>query len=167
MRWPSDDPDQRRKSDAAFPRGDGAAAADPGRLWVFVQGAGLDPAALAASVCNWGMVPGELTHRARVGDGLPSGNGMACVVDDEPRNLLTPITSMFLHGGWAHLLGNGLFLWIFGNNVEDSMGRIRFIVFYLVCGLAAAAAQVADQSGVDRYPWWARLAPSPACWGRT
>ena len=112
-----------------------------GATWIFVQGAGFDPSALAASVCNWGMIPGEITFRARVGDGLPLGNGMACLVDAEPRNLLTPLTSMFLHGGWAHLLGNSLFLWIFGNNVEDIMGRFRFIVFYLVCGLAAAAAQ--------------------------
>jgi membrane associated rhomboid family serine protease len=63
-------------------------------------------------------------------------------VDAEPINRLTPITSMFLHGGWGHLLGNSLYLWIFGNNVEDSMGRWRFLVFYLICGLAAAAAHV-------------------------
>jgi membrane associated rhomboid family serine protease len=114
-----------------------------GAVWVFAQGAGLDPQALAASVCNWGMVPGEITGRARIGTGVPLGQGMACLVDADPRNILTPITSMFLHGGWGHLLGNGLFLWIFGNNVEDSMGRFRFVVFYLVCGLAAAATQIA------------------------
>jgi membrane associated rhomboid family serine protease len=67
---------------------------------------------------------------------------MACVVDDLPINRLTPLTSMFLHGGWGHLLGNCLFFWVFGNNVEDSMGRLRFLVFYVVCGLVAAAAQV-------------------------
>jgi len=50
---------------------------------------------------------------------------------------------MFLHGGWAHLLGNALFLWVFGNNVEDSMGRARYVAFYVLCGLAAAALQVA------------------------
>jgi membrane associated rhomboid family serine protease len=49
---------------------------------------------------------------------------------------------MFLHGGWGHLLSNALFLWVFGNNVEDSMGRGRFLAFYLICGLAAAAAHV-------------------------
>jgi len=53
-----------------------------------------------------------------------------------------PLTSMFLHGGWLHLIGNMWFLWIFGNNVEDSMGHWRFAVFYLVCGLAASALQV-------------------------
>ena len=56
---------------------------------------------------------------------------------------LTPVTSMFLHGGWMHLIGNMLYLWIFGNNVEDAMGHGRFIAFYAVCGLAAAAAQAA------------------------
>jgi membrane associated rhomboid family serine protease len=50
---------------------------------------------------------------------------------------------MFLHGGWAHILGNMLFLWIFGKNVEDSIGHFKFVVFYLLCGVAAAAAQVA------------------------
>ncbi|MFV1998007.1 MAG: rhomboid family intramembrane serine protease [Acidiferrobacterales bacterium] len=54
---------------------------------------------------------------------------------------LTLLTSMFLHGGWMHLIGNMLFLWIFGNNVEDAMGHGRFIVFYIVSGLAAALAQ--------------------------
>ena len=55
----------------------------------------------------------------------------------------TIITSMFLHGGWLHLGGNMLYLWIFGDNVEDAMGRIRFILFYLLCGIAAALAQAA------------------------
>ncbi len=54
---------------------------------------------------------------------------------------LTLVTSMFLHGGWMHLIGNMLFLWIFGNNVEDAMGHSRFIIFYIVCGFAAAFAQ--------------------------
>lgn len=49
---------------------------------------------------------------------------------------------MFLHGGWLHVIGNMWFLWIFGDNVEDSMGHLRFAIFYLVCGLAAAAAQI-------------------------
>jgi membrane associated rhomboid family serine protease len=51
------------------------------------------------------------------------------------------LTSMFMHGGWIHIAGNMLFLWIFGNNVEDSMGRVRFVVFYLTAGLAATALQ--------------------------
>lgn len=54
---------------------------------------------------------------------------------------VTVFTSMFLHGGWMHLLGNMLYLWIFGNNVEDAMGHARFIVFYLLSGIAAVLAQ--------------------------
>ncbi len=54
---------------------------------------------------------------------------------------LTVLTSMFMHGGFMHLLGNMLYLWIFGDNVEDSMGRVRFVAFYLLCGVAAVFAQ--------------------------
>jgi len=54
---------------------------------------------------------------------------------------LTVVTSMFLHGGWMHLIGNMLYLWIFGNNVEDAMGHGRFVMFYLLCGVAAVLAQ--------------------------
>ena len=54
---------------------------------------------------------------------------------------LTAFTSMFMHGSWAHLLGNMLFLWIFGNNVEDALGKLRFLAFYLLGGLAATAVQ--------------------------
>jgi len=52
------------------------------------------------------------------------------------------LTSMFLHGGWVHLLGNMLYLWIFGNNVEDSMGHLRFLIFYLLCGSVAGLTQI-------------------------
>jgi membrane associated rhomboid family serine protease len=55
---------------------------------------------------------------------------------------LTLITSMFLHGSWLHLGGNMLFLWIFGDNVEDAMGHLRFLIFYLVCGVAAALVHI-------------------------
>lgn len=79
-----------------------------------------------------GAVPAVIT-----GDrALPAG---VAVVPAE----LTLITSMFLHGGWLHLGGNMLFLWIFGDNVEDAMGPVRFLVFYLLCGIAAALAHVA------------------------
>src|SRR6201982_3668798 len=52
---------------------------------------------------------------------------------------VTVVTSMFLHGGFLHVAGNMLYLWVFGNNVEDSMGHFRFLIFYLLCGIAAAA----------------------------
>jgi len=57
-------------------------------------------------------------------------------------------TSMFMHGGWAHILGNMLFLWIFGNNVEEALGRVRFLVWYLAAGVAAMAAQTAVTLGL-------------------
>ena len=110
--------------------------------WILGQSAGFDLRRLAISVCDYGMVPGELTRLAALGTAVPMGPGLVCIVDDLPINRLTPLTSMFLHGGWGHLLGNALFFWVFGNNVEDSMGRIRFLAFYLICGLAAAAAHV-------------------------
>jgi len=56
---------------------------------------------------------------------------------------LTALTSMFMHGGWEHLLGNMLFLWIFGNNIEDALGHVRYLVFYLAGGFAATALQTA------------------------
>ena len=54
---------------------------------------------------------------------------------------MTVLTSQFLHGSWMHLIGNMLYLWIFGNNVEDAMGHARFAIFYLLCGIVAALAQ--------------------------
>lgn len=60
-----------------------------------------------------------------------------------PAVLLTLFTSMYLHGGWFHLISNMLYLWIFGNNIEDNMGRLRFFVFYTLCGVLAATAQIA------------------------
>ncbi|MDH5650167.1 MAG: rhomboid family intramembrane serine protease, partial [Gammaproteobacteria bacterium] len=60
---------------------------------------------------------------------------------------LTLLTSMFLHGGWMHLIGNMLYLWIFGNNIEDAMGHGRFIIFYLLCGVIAALAHAIPNAG--------------------
>jgi membrane associated rhomboid family serine protease len=112
-------------------------------VWVLVQGGGTDAQHLAATVCNLGMVPGELTHLAPLGESVPIGPGLVCVVDNDAINVLTPLLSMFLHGSWMHLIGNMIYLAVFGRNVEDAMGRARFLGFYLVCGLAAAATHVA------------------------
>lgn len=60
---------------------------------------------------------------------------------------ITLVTSMFLHGGWMHLIGNMLFLWVFGDNVEDSMGHVRFLIFYLLCGVAGTSAHAVLQPG--------------------
>lgn len=111
--------------------------------WVLVQGAGGDPAFIY-SVCDKGMVPAELTGMRPLGFAVPLGAGLACIVDDNAINWLTPLISIFLHGGWGHLLGNLWFFWVFGNNIEDSMGPKRFVAFYLVCGLLAAAVHVAS-----------------------
>jgi membrane associated rhomboid family serine protease len=110
--------------------------------WVLFQGAGTNPTHLAASICNYGLVPAELTHSLPLGTPVPIAPGLACVIDNNRINLFTPLISIFLHGGWGHLLGNAIYFWVFGNNVEDSMGRFRFLVFYLVCGVAAAATHV-------------------------
>jgi membrane associated rhomboid family serine protease len=109
--------------------------------WLFVQGAGQE-LSLAASVCNLGLIPGELTGLVPPGTRFPIGEGLVCLTDPG-RQVSHLVTSMFLHGSWMHLLGNMWFLWLFGNNIEDSMGHGRFVVFYLVCGLVAALAQVA------------------------
>jgi membrane associated rhomboid family serine protease len=62
-------------------------------------------------------------------------------------NPLTLVTSMFMHGGWMHFLGNNLYLWIFGDNVEDRMGHGRFLAFYLICGVAAGLVQLVASAG--------------------
>jgi membrane associated rhomboid family serine protease len=108
--------------------------------WLMLQGGG-QPVALARTVCELGLIPGELTGSLPPGTRFPLGEGLVCLTDPG-RQLSNVLTSMFLHGSWMHLLGNMWFLWIFGNNIEDSMGHTRFVVFYLACGVAAALAQV-------------------------
>jgi membrane associated rhomboid family serine protease len=108
--------------------------------WIFVQGAGADYP-LAASVCNLGLIPGELTGTLPPGARFPMGEGLVCVTEPG-RQTSNMLTSMFLHGSWMHLLGNMWFLWLFGNNIEDSMTRPRFLAFYLLSGIAAALLQV-------------------------
>jgi membrane associated rhomboid family serine protease len=112
-------------------------------VWALLQRLGSDPQ-LATSICQLGLIPGELLQRLPPGSSFPLGEGHACVIQGTP-NWITPLSSMFMHGGWMHLIGNMWFLWIFGNNVEDAMGHLRFLVFYLLCGLAAAALQVFSQ----------------------
>lgn len=62
---------------------------------------------------------------------------------------MTVLTSMFLHGGWLHLIGNMLYLWIFGDNIEDALGHVRYVAFYVICGIAAAFAHAfADPASI-------------------
>ena len=83
------------------------------------------PGQVETFFASFALTPAQLTH-------APS-----------PDSYQTIFTSMFMHSGWMHIIGNMLYLWIFGNNVEDSIGHFKFIAFYLLCGVAAAAAQVA------------------------
>jgi len=87
-------------------------------------------AALEGLINRWGLIPADLT----------AAWGRGAFLSTET---LTLFTSQFLHGGWLHLLGNLLYLWIFGNNIEDRFGRVRFLAFYLVGGAVAGLAQVA------------------------
>lgn len=105
-------------------------------VWIWVQGAGFDAARLEASVCAFGAIPAEILGRPFTEPGPCRPGGLV---------LEALGTSMFLHGDWFHLVGNLWFLWIFGNNVEDVLGRPQFVVFYLVTGVAAALAHVAAE----------------------
>jgi membrane associated rhomboid family serine protease len=97
---------------------------------VFLWQRSLDTAASRQAVAALGAVPAVLLTAARLPPDLQW----------IPR-FASPLTSMFLHGGWMHLLGNMLFLWIYGDNVEDAMGHARYLVFYLLCGVAAIFVQ--------------------------
>ncbi|MDD5673946.1 MAG: rhomboid family intramembrane serine protease [Chitinivibrionales bacterium] len=108
-------------------------------IWIFVQGAGMNES-FVKSLCSYGLVPGELTGHLQAGARVLIGANVSCVSDGKPAPF-TIISSMFMHGGWLHLIGNMWFLAIFGDNIEDVMGRFRFIIFYLCCGIAAAIAQ--------------------------
>ena len=110
-------------------------------VWIYVQGMGFQQDVLARSVCWLGAIPAELTGQTGGYEGVELAEGVApCAFGG--LTYTTVFTSMFLHGGWLHLIANMWFLWLFGNNVEDSMGRFRFLVFYLLTGLAAAGAHV-------------------------
>ena len=108
--------------------------------WAFIQGFG-NTQSLANSLCSFGMIPARLFGLIPAGTQVPVGGDMYCVMEGH-RNIYTIISHMFMHGGWFHLIGNMWFLWIFGDNVEDSMGPVRFVIFYIVCGLVAAGTQL-------------------------
>jgi membrane associated rhomboid family serine protease len=91
--------------------------------------------ALQSFIQAWGVVPREFSAGRDLPPAIPFPYWT------------TLLTSMFLHGGWAHLGGNMLFLWIFGDNIEHRLGHVRFLVFYLVCGLAAGLAHILTNAG--------------------
>ena len=89
---------------------------------------------------DWGFIPACLGQYVGAHPDAPARElALLCPTGD--RELIQPFTSMFVHGGFAHIAGNMLFLWIFGDNVEDRMGHLRYLIFYLLCGIAAVAAQ--------------------------
>jgi membrane associated rhomboid family serine protease len=101
------------------------------------------------NLSDYGAIPYELTHPGKHCELVSSGellcegaSGVSGQPESQPATWITPFTAMFMHGGLLHLGGNMLFLWIFGNNVEDAMGPVKFVVFYLLAGLAALAGQV-------------------------
>jgi len=113
--------------------------------WALVQGFGNDPR-LSQSVWQFGVITGELLGRVAPGTTVPAGPDLVAVLDGIP-NWWTILTSMFMHGGWMHLIGNMWFLVVFGDNVEDAMGSFRFVIFYLLSGVAAVAAQAVSDPG--------------------
>ncbi len=88
---------------------------------VFLYQITLPDLALREFIFRWGAIPVQIS---------------------QGQDLYGLVSSMFLHGGWMHIIGNMLFLFVFGDNVEDAMGHVRFLIFYLICGLAAGGAQV-------------------------
>src|SRR5918998_2127606 len=95
---------------------------------VFIYELILPPARLDAFFLQWGAIPAEITQF---------------------HDLHGLVTSMFLHGGWAHIIGNMAFLLVFGDNVEDAFGHVGYLVFYLLTGLAASAAHIVLNPGSE------------------
>ncbi len=104
-------------------------------VWVFLQGAGMSEETYYSSICNLGVIPAELTGsfnmNTQEGPCPTGGIGWPAL-----------FTSMFSHGSWMHLIGNMWFLWIFGNNIEDAMGHMRFMAFFILTGLIADGAHI-------------------------
>jgi len=108
-------------------------------VWLFVQQGGGEQGFLS-SLCTFGAIPADITGSIIPGSVIPLGPDATCTVGG--LGWMTILTSMFMHGSWMHLIGNMWFLWVFGNNIEDSMGHIRFVIFYLLCGALASAAHI-------------------------
>ena len=101
------------------------------------------PSSLEYFVLKDGLIPAELVGRRNLA--IPVGQdrfGRTVAYERRTSPPLSLIFSLFMHGSWLHLLGNMLFLWIFGNNIEDRLGRVKFVFFYLLCGIAASLTHV-------------------------
>ena len=102
-------------------------------VWIFLQGAGISEETFYSSMCSLGAIPADLTGSMSVTD-----RQGPCPMDGF--GWATLFTSIFSHGSWFHLIGNMWFLWIFGNNIEDAMGHLRFLAFFVLTGLIAVLA---------------------------
>tara|TARA_B100002003_G_scaffold242276_1_gene265103 strand:- start:20 stop:688 length:669 start_codon:yes stop_codon:yes gene_type:complete len=105
---------------------------------VFLVQVTAEPRAAIELIYRFGVIPTVLLGDAELPEALGALPAWATVV-----------SSMFLHGGWLHMLGNMLYLWLFGNNIEDAMGHGRFVVFYLVCGILATLAHGIAEPGSE------------------
>jgi membrane associated rhomboid family serine protease len=115
-------------------------------VWLYLQGGGMSEPRLAATVCRFGVIPGAVTGRLEGVEGVQLAPGLPpCAFAEQPWETL--LSYMFLHGSWLHLIANMWFLWLFGNNVEDSMGHGRYLLFYVVAGLLAAGAHIYSAPG--------------------
>jgi len=107
-------------------------------ILVFLMQIGSEKEDFSEIIYTYGFIPAKLFSN----DYLPYST-------NEVPAYYTLISSMFLHGGWMHLIGNMVFLWIFGNNIEDILGHGRFVLFYIGCGLVAALAQMLSDPGSE------------------
>ena len=107
--------------------------------WLLVQQLGFGTG-FVSSVCKYGLIPLELFGGVPSGGAVIDLGGAYCLLSDGS-DLHTLVTSQFMHGGWSHLIFNMWFLWIFGDNVEDALGHVKFLVFYLLCGVVAGLGQ--------------------------
>jgi membrane associated rhomboid family serine protease len=112
------------------------------------------PSTRDAFTYGYAVIPAEILQGKDLVQGIATRGSVIPQTPGPQPIQLTILTAMFMHGGWAHLLGNMLYLWIFGDNVEDAMGHFKFLLFYLLCGVIATGVQiVASQmaGGVNLY----------------
>ncbi len=121
-----------------------------GNVLVFLYENSLGQEALAAFTAKWGFTPALLFGQGGAAPPAPFGApGFGPGGPGAVSPWLTLVTSTFIHGGWAHIITNMLFLWVFGDNIEDRLGRFRYLFFYLLCGIAANLTHGLAAPGAD------------------